>query len=85
LKAVFGGIELDLRKAYLPEGDTYLNIEAVFGGISLFVPDNWLLEERVESVCGGVDDSRHFRTQTDTSRKLIINGSVVFSGIEIMN
>ncbi|MDR3245736.1 MAG: DUF5668 domain-containing protein, partial [Prevotellaceae bacterium] len=37
LKAVFGGIELDLRKAYLPEGDTYLNIEAVFGGISLFV------------------------------------------------
>jgi len=85
LKAVFGGIELDLRKAYLPEGDTYLNIEAVFGGISLFIPDTWLLEERVESVCGGVDDSRRFRSQIDTSRKLIINGSVVFSGIEIKN
>ncbi|MDR1886348.1 MAG: cell wall-active antibiotics response protein, partial [Prevotellaceae bacterium] len=79
------GIELDLRKAYLPEGDTLLNIEAIFGGISLFVPDNWLLDVQVESILGGIDDSRRITDVIDTSRRLIIKGSVVFGGVEIRN
>jgi predicted membrane protein len=85
LQAVFGGIELDLRKAYLPEGETVLNIEAIFGGVELFVPDSWLLEVKIESVLGGVDDSRRVSAVTDTSRKLIIKGSAVFGGVEIRN
>jgi predicted membrane protein len=85
LNSVFGGIELDLRKAYLPEGDTVLNIEAVFGGITIFVPDSWLLEVKVESVLGGIDDERRMKEATDTSRKLILRGSVTFGGVEIKN
>jgi predicted membrane protein len=85
VQAIFGGIELDLRKAYLPEGETILNIEAIFGGVELFVPDSWLLEVKIESVLGGVDDNRRITEVTDTSRKLIIKGSAVFGGIEINN
>ncbi|MDR1582012.1 MAG: cell wall-active antibiotics response protein [Prevotellaceae bacterium] len=85
LQAIFGGIELDLRKAHLPEGETFLHIEAIFGGVELFVPDNWLLEVKVESVLGGIDDNRRITEVVDTSRKLIIKGSAVFGGVEIRN
>ncbi|MDR1170281.1 MAG: cell wall-active antibiotics response protein [Prevotellaceae bacterium] len=85
LNSVFGGIELDLRKAYLPEGDTILNIEAVFSGITIFVPDSWLLDVKVESMLGGIDDERRITETVDTSRKLILRGSVTFGGVEIKN
>jgi predicted membrane protein len=85
LQAIFGGIELDLRKAHLPEGETVLNIEAIFGGVSLFVPDNWRLEINIESVLGGVDDNRRIIEPIDSTRKLIIKGSAVFGGVEIRN
>jgi predicted membrane protein len=87
LNSVFGGIELDLRKAYLPEGDTFLNIEAVFGGVLIYIPDNWQLDVKLESVLGGVDDRHRFKVTDalDKSRKLIIKGSVVFGGVEIRN
>jgi predicted membrane protein len=85
LQAIFGGIELNLRKAYLPEGATVLNIEAIFGGISLLVPDNWHIEVTVESVLGGVDDNHMITEAVDSTRKLIIKGSAVFGGVEIRN
>jgi predicted membrane protein len=85
LNSVFGGIELDLRKAYLPEGDTVLNIEAVFGGITIFVPDGWMLDVNVESVLGGIDDGRRISEPVDTSRRLILKGSIMFGGVEIKN
>jgi predicted membrane protein len=85
LQAIFGGIELDLRKAYLSEGETTLNIEAIFGGISLFVPDNWFIDVQVESVLGGTDDNRRITEIVDATRKLIIKGSAVFGGVEIRN
>jgi predicted membrane protein len=84
LQAIFGGIEFDLRKACLPEGETILNIEAIFGGIELSVPDNWLIEVKVESVLGGIDDSR-MTVPVDSTHRLVIKGSAVFGGVEIKN
>ncbi|MDR2027222.1 MAG: cell wall-active antibiotics response protein [Prevotellaceae bacterium] len=84
LQAIFGGIELDLRKAHLPEGETVLNVEAIFGGIELIVPDSWFLDIKVESVLGGIDDRRRAGS-VDSTHKLIVKGSAVFGGIEIKN
>jgi predicted membrane protein len=85
VQAIFGGIELDLRKTHLPEGETTLNIEAIFGGIELFVPDSWHIEIAIESVLGGTDDNRRISETVDSTRKLIIKGSAVFGGVEIKN
>jgi predicted membrane protein len=85
LNSVCGSIELDLRKAYLPEGETVLIVEAVMGSISVFVPYNWLLDIKVDSVLGGIEDERRIMEPTDTSRKLIIKGSVVMGAVEIKN
>jgi predicted membrane protein len=85
VQAIFGGIELDLRKTHLPVGETTLNIEAIFGGIELFVPDSWHIEIAIESVLGGVDDNRRISATVDSTRKLIVKGSAVFGGVEIKN
>lgn len=82
INATFGGVVLDLRKTALPEGETYLDIDATFGGVELYLPDNWLIETRFHTVLGGVEDNRRI-SQIDHSRKLIIQGNLTFGGCEI--
>ncbi|MDR1585764.1 MAG: cell wall-active antibiotics response protein [Prevotellaceae bacterium] len=85
LNAVFGEIRFDLRKTSLPEGDTYLDVNAVFGGIIVFIPEEWSVEIRIDPVFGGYKDYRILRESTDLSRRLIITGTCVFGGVEINN
>ncbi|MDR0755196.1 MAG: cell wall-active antibiotics response protein [Prevotellaceae bacterium] len=83
ISSVFGSIELDLRKTTIPEGDTELEVNSIFGAITLYVPDNWNVELRVNNIAGGFSDNRNINGTIDYSRKLIINGKFVFSGGEI--
>ena len=83
LNCVFGSIMLDLRKTTLAEGDTELEINVAFGGVTLFVPDNWNVELHTNSFMGGFADSRKPSSEIDYSRKLILIGSFAFSGGEI--
>jgi Cell wall-active antibiotics response 4TMS YvqF len=85
LDAVFGGIVIDLRKTSLPEGETVLEINAVFGGITVYVPSEWSVETNLNSVFGGFQDNRNTSTIQDPSRKLIIIGECVFGGGELRN
>ena len=82
INTTFGGVVLDLRKTSLPEGDTYLDISALFGGVELYVPEGWLIDNRLQAVLGGIEDRRRFN-DTDHSRKLILQGSIIFGGCEI--
>lgn len=82
ISAVFGGVVLDLRKTQLPEGDTYIDIEAVFGGVELYIPSNWIVEAKFQTVMGGFQDKRHI-SDVDKSRKLIVSGDLIFGGCEI--
>jgi predicted membrane protein len=85
ITSVFGGIELDLTKAQLMEGDSAIEIACIFGGATLIVPDNWFITIEVTPILGGFTDSRKLlpgRT-VDPSRHLIIKGAVVFGGGEI--
>jgi predicted membrane protein len=83
IEAVFGGMELDLRHSSLPEGDTFLHVKAIFGGVEITVPDSWDIEIHQKSFAGGVDDSRIRNSDRDKSRKLIIIAESTFGGIEI--
>ena len=85
ISTVFGGVVLDLRRTELPEGDTYLKIESVFGGVEIYAPDGWTIEIRNESVFGGFSDKR-LRIEKETyadGRKLVVMASNVFGGGEI--
>lgn len=82
INATFGGVVLDLRKTTLPEGETYLDIDATFGGVELYIPGDWLIEPRFHTVLGGVEDKR-LVSQPDYSRKLILQGNLTFGGCEV--
>lgn len=82
LSATFGGIQLDLRRTSLPEGETILYVDATFGGIELNVPGDWLVETRIQTIMGGVEDKRMVATPIE-NRKLILRGEMIFGGCEL--
>ncbi|MDR1119948.1 MAG: DUF5668 domain-containing protein [Dysgonamonadaceae bacterium] len=83
IEAIFGGMELDLRRTSLPEGDTFLHVKAIFGGVEITVPDSWEIEIHPKPFAGGVDDSRMKNSDRDKSRKLVVIAECTFGGIEI--
>lgn len=84
MNAIFGGATLDLRRTTLPEGDTYLEINAIFGGITLYIPGDWTVVSQLDAVFGGFDDKRRIIEPVDKTRRLIVKGSCIFGGGEIV-
>ena len=85
LNAVFGSLNLDLRRTNLPVGETIVELNAVFGTITIYVPIDWQVETHLDAVFGGFQDNRLPKEPTDTTRKLILTGSCVFGGGELRN
>ena len=87
--AVFGGIELDLTDANMQADEATLEVNAIFGGAEVRVPDSWLVAFRGAPIFGGVEDKTRLRHSGDTAdpkRKVLnITGAVVFGGLEIKN
>jgi predicted membrane protein len=85
VSAVFGGSEIDLTKAKLATGVSYLEIACVFGGTTIIVPDDWNIKIEVVPVLGGFGDSRKLNPGRiiDTTKQLVIKGAVVFGGGEV--
>jgi predicted membrane protein len=85
INAIFGDLTLDLRHTNLSEGISRLEVNAVFGGISIFVPNEWYVEMNTDAVFGGVEDKRMKKQPLNTERKLLITGACVFGGIDLSN
>lgn len=86
VNSVFGGTKIDLRRTNLPEGNTNLELNIVFGGVSIYIPEHWTVIVKVDCVLGGFEDKRYgFNGEIDPSRTLTICGSCVFGGGEIKN
>ena len=85
--SVFGHIMLDLRQAKLAPGEHVLDVSAIFGGVELYIPQDWKVIVNVSSVFGGFDDKRfpNFNSTPSTDSVLVIKGSVVFGGGELSN
>jgi hypothetical protein len=83
IDVTFGGMELDLRRTTLAEGDTFLYVKATFGGVEITVPDHWYIEIHPKGFIGGTSDSRIKTIERDTSRKLILIAKATFGGIDI--
>ena len=84
--AVFGSIELDFRYADMQD-EAILEINCIFGGVEIRVPETWHVHSRNLPVFGGYEDkTRHPNNPAVGSPKtLIVTGMIVFGGIEIKN
>ena len=80
LTAVFGRVTLDLRNAELP-ADATIRISAIFGSVSVLLPENVNVTVSVTPIFGGVSDAsvRH-REARDEQRTVAVDGYVIFGG-----
>ena len=81
LTAVFGGIKCDIRKAIIEE-DTVINTSSIFGGITIYVPENVKVKIKSSSIFGGVSDDKKHSDNID-AKTVYINASCLFGGVEI--
>jgi len=84
IKSSFGGTIIDLRKTTLEAPETYIDIEASFSGIELYIPGSWTVVDKIVPMLGGIDDKR-FNPLVDpnSGHKLILRGNITCSGVEI--
>jgi len=83
--AIFGGYNIDLRDAGIAGESATVDVNALFGGIDIRVPDTWQVEVRASAIFGGVDDKTAPPRTTPgvTPPKLIITGFAAFGGIVV--
>lgn len=81
---VFGGAELDLRDAVLPEREISMRVRCVFGGVELTVPPEMHVTDSGSAIFGGRDictDSPE--SLAPDAPVLHITGHCVFGGLEV--
>ena len=81
LTAVFGGVKCDLRNAVI-EKDCAITSSSIFGGITVFVPDNVNVKINSNSIFGGVSEKNH-RPTVQGAVTIYINATCMFGGVEI--
>lgn len=81
LEAVFGGIKCDLREAKIEE-DVLIRASSVFGGITIYTPEDVNVQVISTAMFGGTTNRRS--KATDESKKTIfIESTSIFGGVEI--
>jgi predicted membrane protein len=86
VNAVFGGADLNLRRASMVGDSAVLEIDAVCGGVELKVPDNWSVILQGTGVFGGYsDETIQPPPGTPGVKKLYVRGSAVFGGVVVKN
>jgi predicted membrane protein len=85
ITAIFGGSEINLSNASLAPGQNVIDVLAIFGGCTLIIPQNWNLVVDVFPIFGGFSNKiiRSPEVVVDTTKTLIIKGTVIFGGGEI--
>jgi predicted membrane protein len=83
--ALFGGYQLILTKADIAQEAAVLDVTAVFGGVEVKVPQDWLVINKITPVFGGVDDKTSHPASGVAQKRLVLRGCAVFGGVEIKN
>jgi hypothetical protein len=81
--AVMGGAEVDFRHASITTSPVVFDTFTMWGGISLKVPRDWVVESQVLPVLGGFEDKTH--PEPGSHKRLIITGMAIMGGIEVKN
>lgn len=82
LFVLFGGSEVDLRKAKIGKDGAHIEITTVFGGTTIFVPDDVQVISEGSALFGGWENQANAPT-TQNAPVLRISGSAIFGGVEI--
>lgn len=83
---IFGGSKYDMSNARLAPGKNNLEIVWIFGGSKFIIPEGWDVKVEVTSIFGGFSDKRvRSMVVKETDRSIVISGTCIFGGGEIVN
>jgi predicted membrane protein len=85
--AIFGGFHIDLRGSQITSGRAVVEINSIFGGVEMIVPENWRVSVRGTGIFGAFED-KTIPPRPDvgvTPPELIVTGSAVFGGATVRN
>jgi predicted membrane protein len=89
VQAIFGGVEIDLRGAEIEGDQAVIDVEAIFGGVEMVVPERWMVVFEGQSIFGGYSDETRQPmpdVMSGGQRKvLVLRGRAVFGGIAVKN
>jgi predicted membrane protein len=87
ISAVFGGFKMDLTRADIEGDQAAIEVNAVFGGGEIIVPEVWRVAVEGGGIFGAFEDkTRHFQPDASQPVKtLIVKGSAIFGGIVVRN
>lgn len=84
--AIFGGGEIDLRRADILADEAVIDITAILGGFELRVPSTWIVVNEVVGIFGGTsDETLAPPPDKPGTKRLVVRGSAVFGGVGIKN
>lgn len=86
LDAVFGGMDINLRQAQIssPERSATLEVNVIFGGIELRVPQTWRVVAQTTGIFGSVEDKTTANKLPGfDGPTLFLTGAAIFGGVEI--
>ena len=78
--AIFGGVELDLRRANIKDG-AVIDIFTFCGGVSLSLPDDVIVKNEVRGILGGSEDKTV--SKSSAKKTIYLRGECVLGGLEI--
>lgn len=78
----FGAATVYFDNAKMKNDSAVLKLNCSFGGVELYLPRDWQVEQRINVFLGGVDEKSR-RNQVNEGPKLIITGQVKFAGVDI--
>ena len=78
--AVMGGCDLDFTAATI-DGEAVLDVLAFWGGIEIFVPDNWEIIGEVTPFMAGFE--LKVAPKGAPQRQIVVRGMAVMAGIEV--
>jgi predicted membrane protein len=83
--AIFGGMEIDLRKADTKREQVFIESNAIFGGIEIRVPETWRVTMRGTGIFGGFNDETVQPMSDAKAPHLIVTGAAIFGGVNVKN
>jgi len=81
IMSLFGGVELDLRKAKVVDPGCTINATVLFGGLEIIVPEDWNVVVTGTPVFGAVEDKT--KGGGKNSVNVTLNCTVAFGGLEL--
>lgn len=81
---IFGGTEINLSQADI-KGRAVLDVVQIFGGTKIIIPSDWEVKSKMVAIFGGVEDKRNPALPKNPDKVLVIDGTSIFAGIDIIS